>query len=205
MSSLAHLNNHRYHVATYTLPTPPPVLYLSYGWMILLTFARLERKLWYLEVKVHTSQLAWKILDLCGADANKLAYFPEERAIYIYVTICLSGKIFIHLIWWINGCDIHLAYDVSVTGTLYSQNNGFRSCTVAQFERFLSKGFCSKLNWCKVANLTFIFLPRKDLGYSNLAADSVTHTSPTWPLSIRTGNVHMSGQVLRTFQHYFRD
>ena len=49
MSSLAHLNNHRYHVATYTLPTPPPVLYLSLGWMILLAFAMLERKLWYLE------------------------------------------------------------------------------------------------------------------------------------------------------------
>ena len=41
-------------------------------------------------------------------------------------------------------CDIHLACDVSVTGTLYSQNNGFRSCTI--FERFLSNGFCSKLN-----------------------------------------------------------
>ena len=167
MSSRAYLNNLRYHFARVCASACSISIVARWSYSPLQVWQE-NSNTW--RAKVHTSQLAWNILDLCGADANKLACFPEERPIYFYVTICLSGKIFIPLIWWTNGCDIHLACDVSVTGTLYSQNNGFRSCTI--FERFLSNGFCSKLNWCNVANLTFIFLPRNwNFGYSNLAKD----------------------------------
>lgn len=58
--------------------------------MILLAFARLPRQLWYFHLESqskYTSQFGPEvlILDLSGADANKLAYFTEE-AIYFYVT-----------------------------------------------------------------------------------------------------------------------
>lgn len=100
MSSRAHLNNLRYHFARVCTSVCSISIVARWSYSPLQVWQE-NSNTW--RAKVHTSQLAWNILDLCGADANKLACFPEERPIYFYVTICLSGKIFIPLIWWTNG------------------------------------------------------------------------------------------------------
>ena len=93
---------------TYTLPsTPPPVLYLSLlnHLSLLCKATKASAGTFICSVKVYTRKFSLKfwLLDLCGADANNLAYFTEEEAIYFYVTICHLGKIFIPGLvnqWW---------------------------------------------------------------------------------------------------------